>query len=323
MASTLDTAKLAKVRALMDRGATEGERAAARRKAESIAKVAGLTLDAALSKLDDRPEAKPRSFFDGFDDWMEAKEPGYKARAARERAERLAKRNAQKASALRRFGSEAAIIAETPQEALLSAAVAPLKVWKDYEWEGRTLRYVTSLDGWGESSLLRELPISVRSAVENAYAMPATLAGALGEWKQWDDLNGLRQLFTEDEYHTPLWIRARMDILEEMLTHASDPTPKGVEARIKWLHYWAAERQTSRGDEAETLTALRADIGLIKMDASPGQPASPWRSADKRAAVLSMLADHPGLSDREIARRLSVSPQTVNTWRKKRAKEAS
>lgn len=60
MASTLDTAKLAKVRALMDSGATEGERAAARRKAEAIAKAAGMTLDAVLSMLDAHPELSDR-----------------------------------------------------------------------------------------------------------------------------------------------------------------------------------------------------------------------------------------------------------------------
>ncbi|MFG1301929.1 hypothetical protein V5F49_19260 [Xanthobacter sp. V3C-3] len=39
--------------------------------------------------------------------------------------------------------------------------------------------------------------------------------------------------------------------------------------------------------------------------------------AQKQADVRRMLADHPELPDREIARRLYVSPQTVNTWRKR------
>ncbi|WP_394077672.1 KilA-N domain-containing protein [Xanthobacter albus] len=36
-------------------------------------------------------------------------------------------------------------------------------------------------------------------------------------------------------------------------------------------------------------------------------------NADKRAEVLSMLDAHPEFSDREIARRAGISPQTVNT----------
>ncbi len=45
----------------------------------------------------------------------------------------------------------------------------------------------------------------------------------------------------------------------------------------------------------------------------------PRRNADKRAAVLFYLRnpDHSKLSDREIARRAGVSPQTVCNWRKR------
>lgn len=48
-ASTLDTDKLRKVRELMDRGATAGEQASARAKAERLAAQAGMTLQQALS----------------------------------------------------------------------------------------------------------------------------------------------------------------------------------------------------------------------------------------------------------------------------------
>lgn len=47
------------------------------------------------------------------------------------------------------------------------------------------------------------------------------------------------------------------------------------------------------------------------------QPATRRTTAHKRADVLSMLDTHPELSDREIARRVGVSPQTVSTWRHK------
>ena len=61
-----------------------------------------------------------------------------------------------------------------------------------------------------------------------------------------------------------------------------------------------------------------ADIAALAQSAQPAQSGR-RTNADKRADVLSMLDAHPDLSDREIARRVGVSPQTVNTWRKKAA----
>ena len=47
-----------------------------------------MTLTQAMSKVDSKP--KPQSFFDGFDDWMENREPGWKAQEAAKRAARAA-----------------------------------------------------------------------------------------------------------------------------------------------------------------------------------------------------------------------------------------
>ena len=71
----LDTEKFRKVHAMMTGGATEGERAAAEARAKVMASKAGMTLAQAVSKLDAAPAAKPASFFDGFDDWMEGEVP--------------------------------------------------------------------------------------------------------------------------------------------------------------------------------------------------------------------------------------------------------
>ena len=43
-------------------------------------------------------------------------------------------------------------------------------------------------------------------------------------------------------------------------------------------------------------------------------------NAGKAADVLSMLKSNPELADREIARRVGVSPQTVNNWRTRLAR---
>ena len=53
--------------------------------------------------------------------------------------------------------------------------------------------------------------------------------------------------------------------------------------------------------------------------APPAPPADLRRTnANKQRDVLSILDSEPGLSNREIARRCGVSPQTVGNWRSKR-----
>ncbi|WP_149576383.1 winged helix-turn-helix domain-containing protein [Xanthobacter oligotrophicus] len=90
-------------------------------------------------------------------------------------------------------------------------------------------------------------------------------------------------------------------------------------------------------EEAATLTALRLDFEMMLMEpagaensttngsdpVSVPQPAPRRTNSDKRADVLAILAAHPELSDREIARRAGVSPQTVNTHRRQASAAAS
>lgn len=89
-AANFDTEKFRKVAALMTGGAKEGERAAAKARTEAIAGRAGMTLKQAMAKIDSKPAPKSANFFEGFDDWMEEKEPGYKARQAQKNADRKA-----------------------------------------------------------------------------------------------------------------------------------------------------------------------------------------------------------------------------------------
>ena len=134
-ASTLDTGKLRKVRELMDRGATAGEQAAARAKAERLASDAGMTLQQALSTLDTSPKGPTiRDVFAGFDDWMEGKEPGYKARKAAERAEKERKRLTRCQELLRQYGSEDAVFAPTAIEQALRAALEPFADPSNHMW---------------------------------------------------------------------------------------------------------------------------------------------------------------------------------------------
>lgn len=336
--ATLDVEKLRKVHGLMTGGTTEGERAAARSRAESIAMAAGMSLKVALSKLNAKPEPKPRSFFDGFDDWMEAKEPGYKTRQAEKRAERNARDAQRRAQVLTVFGSRAALFARTERERLLDAAIAHLATWDHWtDDDGTVHRFAKALDGSSaEFWSIKDITPAIRKAVMEAYPWPETLAGALCEVKDWDNLRWDRGLFCgSGEWNPYREVNCRVTLLEDELeTGRPAASWDDVQSRFNWKRY-AYERtyiDPSRREEP-FLERLEADFAFLRENVRPAgseasvtngssgsptpQPATRRTNADKRADVLSMLKAHPELSDREIARRVGVSPQTVNTWRRK------
>lgn len=64
---------------------------------------------------------------------------------------------------------------------------------------------------------------------------------------------------------------------------------------------------------------IEADIKIRRAQQSdPSAQYENVTASDRRNAVLSILDRKPELSDREIARRIGVSPQTVGNWRKNR-----
>ncbi len=80
-----------------------------------------------------------------------------------------------------------------------------------------------------------------------------------------------------------------------------------------------------RAEDAATIDDLRREherlrdrlAGLTRDLEAARHAVAPRNNAEKRAAVLAYLRDprRAGLSDREIARRAGVSPQTVSNWR--------
>lgn len=326
--ATLDLDKLRKVRGLMTGGATEGECAAARSRAESIAKAAGMSLKVALSKLDTAPPPTARNIFEGFDDWMEAKEPGYKAGQAAKRTERDARDARRRAEVLAAWGSEAALFARTERKALLDAAIAPFATWDHWTDEAGTVhRFAKTLDGRsGEFWNVKDITPAIRAAVMLAYPWPTTLADAIAEVKAWDSLAADRGLFCQHcEWIHYAEARCRVVLLEDEL-ETSRPAASwdDMQARFDWKHY-AYERtwvDPQKRDES-FLDRLEADFAFLRTNAHPVhsghphmQPATRRTNAQKRADVLSMLDTQPELSDREIARRAGVSPQTVGNHRR-------
>lgn len=325
--SALDLDRLAKVRALMSGGATEGERAAARKRAEAMACRAGLSLEAAMSKLDGQPRPEPVNFFAGFDDWMEEKEPGYKARKAAAKAKRDAREDRRRAEILAAYGTEAALFARNEREVRLDAAIAHIATWDHWTDEGGTVhRYAKSLDGIkGDFWRVDQITPAIRDAVMSAYPWPDTLAGMLGEMEEWDRLRWDRGLFCGGEWNHYREVECRIVLLEDALEKGQPAASwEDFQARFDWKRY-AEERTwidpTPRNDpfldrlEAD-FQALRAGVATVNFDTT--QPPTRRTNADKRAVVLAMLAAHPELADREIARRCGVSHQTVCNHRKAR-----
>ncbi|KFI27764.1 hypothetical protein CN97_00155 [Haematobacter massiliensis] len=305
-ASTLDMEKLRKVRALMQGGKTEGERRAARGRAEALASRAGMTLQQALSRLDAPSPAASQAGnpFAGFADWMEEREPGYKAREAARRAEKEARRLARCRELLAVYGSEDAVFAPTDLEAALRDALAPLA---DEERRG--------LYGYRDFRYCDGPTPEMWQAMRGAVRVPETVQEAWAAYQAHEARTDDRIAFCPD--YTPWeWEEAWRSALVHLLDTLRTPTAEGIAARLAWMDD-LANQEFTRGIDADKalITALRADFASFTASVQTGRV----RTGDRRAAVLDLLATEPGLSDREIARRVGCSPQTVGNWRRRAA----
>lgn len=341
-ASKLDMDKFAKVHRLMTVGATEGERAAAQARAEAMASRAGMTLKQATSKIDSKPNAAAtqpssdwRDIFSGMDDWMEEKHPGYKAREAQKKRDREERKANRRRTVLERYGSERAVFALNEKESALYAAATPFaKREMAFVSLGRSkFAWTSEIDGAGEFHFLDKAGPAAKAALRDAYPMPDTLPGLLAEAMEWDTLHDDRQAFLDDEYRHHLEVEARMELLEHELHNRPAESWDDVEARFAWEKH-KFERQWIDPTEEKPdglIVTLRRDFEMLRgryeTPAQNGQgegmamntmPSSRRTNADKQRDVLSMLDMEPELSDREIARRCGVSPQTVGNWRRRR-----
>ncbi|AWJ86338.1 hypothetical protein TSH58p_22755 (plasmid) [Azospirillum sp. TSH58] len=186
--TVLDNNKLGKVLALAGSD-QDGEALAALRKARDMLKAAGMTFgDLTVKGVDAPCSVAPTgpvftNPFAGFEDRMEAREPGWKAKQAAARAEQIRKEAAEREAVLAKYGSEQKAKLPNERERLLNKAVSHLwrKIGKDY---ANGTFSVDSLDGW-TGSYGDKMPDTVRAAVETAYLMPVTLREAQDEYRFW------------------------------------------------------------------------------------------------------------------------------------------
>lgn len=310
MVAELDLDRLAKVAALLRRGATSGERAAAEAAASRIAAAAGLTPDEALSKLDgaekrraerERQDEHPRRAYT----WEEYAQ------------EEVARAEAKWKAAVDRYGDPGDLFKETERERRLREALEPLERRRAYDLgEGS---YVHGFDEWTSGPPTGR----VLAAVAAAFPLPVSISDALAEWRSWEDLHRRRERY--DTGDIPPHVRVRVAALESILDTLAAATWAEMDARLEWEH----ERLESGCDfrqyeeRAACHERLKADLAQLRRQSVQSEQAAassaPLTASERRRLVIEALGETPDASDRDIARRFGVSPTTVGTLRRKLA----
>lgn len=228
----------------------------------------------------------------------------------------------ERAAIIAKYGSKKAATAPCERERALNAATAHLarKVRKTY---ANGIFTVDTLDGW--NSGIDDPPASVIEAVSNALPMPTTIQEASEEHEYWEARNREIDIVCGPigERVVGLAAQARWDIVRDLLeTGLRASNLDEVLIRQRYL----VERESSM---PEVEKAVLVDLEhLVQMQAAPAAPvqnghdgATSTTTSARRAEVLRLLSnvDTAGLSDREIARRVGVSPQTVGNIRRRQS----
>ena len=319
-APNLDIDKFRKVAALMKAGATDGERSAAKARAESMAAKAGMTLAQAMSKLDKpaKTEASPFSFSDIFND------PFFKE----QRNERQRKNAIKRERLLKEYGSVAAVFDPTPWEIALRKAIEPFSIIMSYACISKVQRHYTAfMDGEQCGDFLKGTP-RARAAIAAAYPMPRTIGEAMEEVKIWNKLRWDRGIFHDDiyGYNEEPEVCVRTKMVEDFLATAPVQNWHDLEDRFAWKKYEfesqyldPIQRNDPFMDRIEEDFRILREMAIAPTKSGeceqPAQNGQRRTNAEKATMVREILTAEPNLSDREISRRAGVSPQTVSNWR--------
>jgi len=217
---------------------------------------------------------------------------------------------ARRAVILARYGSARTALLPCPREVALRDATWRHVVPGDAS-TGPTLM------GWKDGPA-GDLQPHVRDDVAATIRMPATPAEALAEYQHWEHRDEVHEVLGGGGL--PLWVRARRAVLDAHIEAMIQAAPDGA-AREEW-------RQSAEQDpDARQASPAPAEAGRLE-DSAPtdGSPdpdgqAAPVQSGqgartreEAREAVRALLVED--LTDREIARRIGVSPSTVGAVRK-------
>jgi len=328
--TTLNLEKLRKVAAMMDSPA-EGERAAAMERTRAMLSAAGKSFRDLPDLLGSKPAPAttrtPSSAGDGdgevftfdFGEAMEAKHPGWKAERAREQVEKACKRAAYLKSVIAKYGTKKAAQADDERQRAVERAAAPMlrKVMKKY---GNGTFETMTLDGWSGFIMDGPVPEHVAAAIKSALPFPRTIPEAKREYDYWRERSAeLEVLYGDmlrDEYLS-LACGVRHDLVRKALeTELRAASLDDVRIRQRHLvdSEWSDEKI-----EAAVMADLDHLAGQPPSQATPVQNGHLPTASARRAEVIRLLStlDTKDLSDREIARRVGVSPQTVGNLRRR------
>ena len=169
-----------------------------------------------------------------------------------------------------------------------------------------------SLMGWRDGPAAT-MPPEVRRDVSTAIRRPTGPDEAAAEAAYWTQRAETRAAL--DAAPLPVWVRARRAILEEVLGKPqvrTPPSPSPVPPPPVALSAPAQAADAGLGHDEPTGSD---DAQEQADDAEPDQTGQAKRTREEaREAVRALLGE--GLTDREIARRVGVSPTTVAAVRK-------
>lgn len=328
----LDLVKLGKVLALVD-SSNEGEAAAAiesarrllARDGKRFADLAVMLMEtAAPSPPPPPPPSPPPPPPPAAAPPPQPPRPDFRSRRARASAP-----DAQ--TVLGRHGNREAVMAPCSREKLLRGAVARWSVAHDTPNE----RWTRSLSGWTSDSLPRHMPPEIRRAVETAYSLPSTVAGCLAELEYWEkrgfeiaSMRGLDGQMVPDDIeptrHLDLPAYARAIVIRRLVEHGLRAA--NIQDALARAEYWRAHSGRGSWVEAAILADLRHLAGIDRasrhrdgQEADIAQPTHFRTASERREEVMRLLSDPAmaALPDREIARRVGVSPQTVGNLRRR------
>lgn len=337
MAKKLNLDLLNKIWTLAEQG-TEGERDAARNRAEALVKPHGCTLadvpDLLLTEgyLDDEPEPSAGGFT--FCDMSNPAHQRAYARAERKRqaAWRMANR-AKIDEVLTRYGSEEAVFAHTAEEKAYDAAIKPFhkkgKAGQCDTWDG---------EHFGPTA-------KVRAALATVKPWPDTIPDAIAEYEYWEKLHDDRNIADGNNQYN--YLSQGADFRYWAL---GDLIDKEIEARnisdvIIRLRFQEASQGTYNDSDAilrdlerlhaeESLKPGISGAGDIPLDrgfsaASVGKvgdaknratsPSNLDTATKRRAEVVRILQTSEGMRMplRAIAQMAGVSPTTVGNIKRR------
>ncbi len=227
----------------------------------------------------------------------------------------------EKEAVLLKYGGLEGVCNWQPKETLLREAVYGRCTFGSNERS----HWIESIDGWSIHSL-DPLPQSARRCIETAFLLPKDVTTAHKEALYWQRRDRELGLVFDNTSDTQLDLPsyARLLIVEDLLI--SELRAISVQEILIRKFYVSTQFADDRLEKAILLDlmhlAATSPPKYVHSGHGPEKAKStPSTASERRRAVEELLSnmDAASLSDREIARRTSVSPQTVGNIRRRLA----